>query len=150
MFQKEILFIWSQIITLKRDYHPQMCKNKSKGTEEISLTNLYFVRHAHSAYSTDEIGRPLSEKGISDATKVTDLLKQEGIDIVISSPYKRAIQTVEGTAQCIEKPIEIVEGFKERILTIQPAEDFTQAITKVWEDENFFWEGGESNLTAQY
>ncbi|KGR77703.1 histidine phosphatase family protein [Ureibacillus manganicus] len=113
------------------------------------MTYLYFVRHAHSTYSSDEMGRPLSEKGIADANKITEILKNEKIDMVISSPYKRAIQTVEGIAQCIQKPIEIVEGFKERILTIQPAEDFTHAITKVWEDENFSWEGGESNLIAQ-
>lgn len=34
-------------------------------------TNLYFVRHAHSTYTPDELGRPLSEKGIQDARMVT-------------------------------------------------------------------------------
>lgn len=116
---------------------------------EFFLTNLYLVRHAHSTYSPDELGRPLSEKGILDAAKVTDLLKSEDIDIVVSSPYRRAIQTVEGIANYIEKPIEIIEGFKERPLTNRPAENFSYALIKVWENENFSWEGGESNLTAQ-
>ncbi len=30
-----------------------------------------------------------------------------------------------------------------------PVEDFHHAITKVWEDPCFSWEGGESNITAQ-
>ena len=38
-------------------------------------TNLYFVRHAHSTYSSDELGRPLSERGLVDARKVTEILK---------------------------------------------------------------------------
>jgi len=113
------------------------------------MTNLYFVRHAHSVYTPDELGRPLSDKGYSDALKVTELLKNENIDIVIASPYKRAIQSVEAVATHIDKDVEIVEGFKERLLTAVPAEDFNLAITKVWEDDTFSWEGGESNTSAQ-
>ncbi|MFD1737576.1 histidine phosphatase family protein [Bacillus salitolerans] len=113
------------------------------------MINLYFVRHAHSTYTPDELSRPLSARGFADATKVTELLTTEKIDIVVSSPYKRAVQTVEGIADCIGKKVEIIDGFKERTLTTEPAEDFTLAITKVWEDYNFSWEGGESNFIAQ-
>lgn len=86
---------------------------------------------------------------MADATNVTELLKIEGIDIVVSSPYKRAVQTVSGIAEYIKTEVEMVDGFKERRLTVGPAQDFTLAITKVWEDENFSWEGGESNIVAQ-
>ncbi|WP_330949445.1 histidine phosphatase family protein [Virgibacillus sp. MG-45] len=112
-------------------------------------TNLYFVRHAHSTYTPDELGRPLSERGFSDAKTVTDLLKREAIDFVYSSPYKRAIQTVEGIAAYINKEINELDGFKERILAEEPVEDFEVAITKVWQDDDFSWEGGESNRVAQ-
>jgi 2,3-bisphosphoglycerate-dependent phosphoglycerate mutase len=113
------------------------------------LTNLYFVRHAHSTYTPEELKRPLSERGFTDVARVTKLLTAEKIDIVVSSPYKRAIQTVQGIAEHIDKHVEIRDGFKERTLTTKPAEDFTFAITKVWEDTNFSWEGGESNIAAQ-
>lgn len=72
-------------------------------------TNLYFVRHAHSTYTPDEFGRPLSERGFTDANTVTDLLKNETVDNVYSSPYKRSIQTVKGIAKYIGKEIELVE-----------------------------------------
>ena len=113
------------------------------------LTNLYFVRHAHSNFTLDELGRPLSERGFADANTVTVLLKRENIDHVISSPYRRAIQTVEGIAQFVNKEIDIVEDFKERLLSEKPVENFPKAIAKVWEDYDFSWEGGESGNIAQ-
>lgn len=113
------------------------------------MTNLYFVRHAHSVYTPDELNRPLSERGFADAEIITNLLKTAEIGVVVSSPYKRAIQTVKGLAEYINTEVEIIDGFKERTLTTVPANDFTLAITKVWEDYNFSWEGGESNIVAQ-
>lgn len=113
------------------------------------MTNIIFVRHAHSIYTPDELGRPLSEKGTTDAKRVTEILKKEKIDVVISSPYKRAIQTVEGIANTIEKEIEMVNDFRERTLSSVPVDDFQAAITKVWEDPQFALDGGESNAVAQ-
>jgi len=113
------------------------------------LTTIYFVRHAHSIYTRDELNRPLSEQGFKDANQVTNLLKHEQIDVVISSPYKRAIQTVEGTATIHQKSILLEEGFKERVLSSEPVEDFPKAIKTVWENWDFAWPGGESNEIAQ-
>jgi 2,3-bisphosphoglycerate-dependent phosphoglycerate mutase len=110
---------------------------------------LYFVRHAHSTYTPDELGRPLSNNGLADAERLTNILENENIDIIISSPYKRAVQTVEGTAKVIGKEVIIEDGFKERNLSVKPVEDFNLAITKVWEEPSFSWEGGESNVIAQ-
>ena len=113
------------------------------------LTKLYFVRHAYSTYTPDELGRPLTEKGLVDAERVTQMLEKENIDYVISSSYKRAIQTVEGIANFIGREVIIEDGFKERKLSEDPVEDFNVAITKVWEEQTFSWEGGESNIIAQ-
>lgn len=113
------------------------------------MTSLYFIRHAHSIYSRDELGRPLSSKGLDDATKVTHLLAKEPIDFVISSPYKRAIQTVEGIAERIEQDVQIEPDFRERLLTLKPVEDFQEAITKAWSYPSFSYPGGESNSVAR-
>lgn len=40
-------------------------------------------------------------------------LSKKNIDIVISSPYKRALQTVEGIAKYIGKEVIIDNGSKE-------------------------------------
>ncbi|MGD6843563.1 histidine phosphatase family protein [Bacillus infantis] len=113
------------------------------------LTNLYFVRHAHSTYTPDELARPLSIRGFADAERITGILEKEDIDIVISSPYKRAVQTVEGVAKIIGQEVIIEDGFRERNLSANPVEDFNLAIARVWEEPSFSWEGGESNINAQ-
>jgi 2,3-bisphosphoglycerate-dependent phosphoglycerate mutase len=107
------------------------------------------VRHAHSTYTPDEVGRPLSPRGLVDAERVSHILENENLDLIVSSPYKRAIQTVEGAAKFLGIEVVIEDGFKERTLSITPVEDFHLAITRVWEEPRFSWEGGESNMIAQ-
>ncbi|PHD57418.1 histidine phosphatase family protein [Bacillus toyonensis] len=113
------------------------------------MTTIYFVRHAHLTYTKEERERPLSEKGHCDAENVTRLLKDGHIDVVISSPYKRAIQTVQGIANTYNVSIQIEEDLRERLLSSEPLEDFNDAIENVWEDWTFAYEGGESNDVAQ-
>ncbi|MBU4637366.1 histidine phosphatase family protein [Bacillus toyonensis] len=113
------------------------------------MTTIYFVRQAHSTYTKEERERPLSEKGHCDAENVTRLLKDGHIDVVISSPYKRAIQTVQGIANTYNVSIQIEEDLRERLLSSEPLEDFNDAIENVWEDWTFAYEGGESNDVAQ-
>ncbi len=96
-------------------------------------TNIYLVRHAHSTYTSDELGRPLSTKGLADAERISNILKKEKIDRIISSPYKRAIQTVKGIANFIGKEIILEDGFKERTLSTKPLpEDFHTAIIDIY------------------
>lgn len=113
------------------------------------MTHIYFIRHAHSTYTKEERERPLSEKGWEGANTVTNLLKDEEIDVVLSSPYKRAIQTVEGVAEHFELPIIIEEDLRERLLSVKPLENFQEGITKAWENPTFSFPGGESNTDAQ-
>ncbi|CAM4321304.1 phosphoglycerate mutase [Bacillus manliponensis] len=113
------------------------------------MTTIYFVRHAHSTYTKDERERPLSEKGWKDAMAVTDLFKTEDIDIVLSSPYKRAIQTVEGIAAHFQFPILVEEDLRERLLSVEPLENFQEGMMEVWGNPMFSFPGGESNEVAQ-
>lgn len=113
------------------------------------LTHLYFVRHAHSTYNPNELGRPLSDRGSRDAENMKHLFKNKRVNLVISSPYQRALETVDGIAKYFNKEIEIIDGYKERRLSEIPVVDFDEAITSVWKDWNFSWAGGESNNVAQ-
>ena len=113
------------------------------------MTTIYFVRHAHSTYTPDEFARSLSEKGMHDVAEITNLLIDEGIDIVTSSPYKRAVQTVKGIADYLGQDVVVSDDLRERTLTSEPAKDFTSAMETVWKNPAFAWEGGESNDQAQ-
>lgn len=110
--------------------------------------NIYLVRHAHSIYSKEELTRPLSEKGLMEAENVSEILSSKDIDVVISSFYKRAIQTVEGIAKKQGLEIVIEEDFRERKLAAASVENFDETMEKLWEDFDFSLEGGESNNKA--
>lgn len=113
------------------------------------VTSVYFVRHAHSTYTSDELNRPLSQQGIEGADKVTKLLSKENITDVISSPYKRAVQTVEGIAKLCGLEVITEEAFKERKLADKSVDNFEEAVVKAWEDLNFALPGGETGYYAQ-
>lgn len=95
------------------------------------MTELYFVRHAHADYSEDEYHRPLSLKGNRDVERVTSLFNDQRIDAIYSSPYKRAIQTVQGIARYHDVPIQIVDALKERQLADGAMENFQEALQRV-------------------
>ncbi|WP_273851308.1 histidine phosphatase family protein [Guptibacillus spartinae] len=115
----------------------------------MKQTKVYLVRHAHSTYSPDEYGRELSEAGRKDVKLLTQQMLERHIDVILSSPYKRAIQTVEGIAKHYNKEIQIIEAFKERTLAEKPVEHFQEAIEAVWRNETYAHPGGESNEEAR-
>ena len=77
-------------------------------------TFIYMVRHGESLkIEGNERTRGLTEKGNLDTHRVTEILKTEGIDTFISSPYKRAMLTIEEAANFYEKEIVVYENLKE-------------------------------------
>jgi 2,3-bisphosphoglycerate-dependent phosphoglycerate mutase len=123
-------------------------KSKHMHRRFIMSTEIYMVRHAHSNYSSDESGRGVSEKAKKDIELVTELLIGENIDVVISRPYRRAIETVEGAAKALGLNIELEERFKERVLSEVPVKDFELSIKSLWDDPNLAYVGGETNTQA--
>lgn len=57
-------------------------------------TEFYFVRHAKPNLDNhDDMTRELDEKGMIDRALVTKFLEDKQIEVVLSSPFKRAIDT---------------------------------------------------------
>lgn len=118
------------------------------------MTTVVFVRHAHSPWVPNrERERPLSDEGSRAAVRVADLLANDPVDAVVSSPYARARETVEPTADRHELAVQTDEGFRERRLTDGPVETigetFESAVSAVWDDWSFAWPDGESSNEAQ-
>ena len=79
------------------------------------MTTLYFVRHAEAdAYFSDQRTRPLTEKGLQDRKLVTTFLQDKNIDAVLSSPFKRAVDTIAEFSDNNGFDVELVEDFQER------------------------------------
>lgn len=115
-------------------------------------TIIYMVRHAESPYTEgNERTRGLTLDGKLNAEKITEILKDEGINVIISSPYVRAILTLEGLAKELELDIQIFEDLRERHFSdyMISHEEFMPAMTKMFEDPDYALPGGESNMVCQ-
>lgn len=108
------------------------------------MTNVYFVRHAEPNYDNhDDMTRELSAKGLKDRTLVTEFLLDKQIDAVLSSPFKRAIDTVREFAEQQGMEIEIIADFRERRIDNCWIEDFKGFCKKQWEDFSYKLSDGE-------
>ncbi|HDR3889650.1 TPA: histidine phosphatase family protein [Bacillus cereus] len=117
-------------------------------------TYIYMVRHGESPkLEGDERTRGLTERGTLDAHKVTEILKTEGIDTFISSPYKRAMLTIEKAANFHEKEIVVYENLKEcRFLSedkIISDKEVYPLVKKMFSNPDFTLTGGESYVDCQ-
>lgn len=107
-------------------------------------TVVYFIRHAEPDYSVyDDAIRPLTDKGKKDALNVATYLEDKGIQVALSSPYKRAIDTIKPFADINNMNIELVEDFRERKVDNCWIDDFHGFSQKQWEDFNYKLLDGE-------
>lgn len=108
------------------------------------MTNVYFVRHAQPNYENhDDLTRELTEKGLRDRKLVTDFLRDKDIHAVLSSPYKRSVDTVKALADEMGLPIILVEDFRERKVDSGWIEDFTAFAKRQWADFSYKLSDGE-------
>ncbi|MEI4770096.1 histidine phosphatase family protein [Psychrobacillus sp. FJAT-51614] len=116
-------------------------------------TFVYMVRHGESPKEGNDRTRGLTEKGYLDAKRVTDILKDKEIDIVVSSPYIRSILTVEQLAQQIGEEVLVFEDLKERIFSSGnnrvSDKELVPLLEKSFSESKFSLEGGESNSDCQ-
>ena len=109
------------------------------------MTTVYFVRHAEPNYKNhDDMTRELTEKGLNDRKLVTEFLSDKAVDIVLSSPYKRAVDTVRDFAETKGFEVEIIEDFRERKIDSEWIEDFNAFSKAQWKDFNYKLSDGES------
>lgn len=113
------------------------------------MTNLYFIRHAESRYDADDRTRGLSDKGLHDRVLATEFLADKAVDAVLSSPYRRAIQTVQEFADMHGLDVIPVEDFRERCIADVWVEDFREYTRRQWENHDFKLDAGENLREVQ-
>jgi broad specificity phosphatase PhoE len=74
------------------------------------MTEIYLVRHGETEWNREEMFRgrkdiPLNNTGEEQANKVSSYFKEKHVDLIVSSPMKRAMQTAEPLSR--SKGIEI-------------------------------------------
>lgn len=114
-------------------------------------TTIYFIRHAEPDYKVhDDKLRPLTTEGKEDAKNLIDMFRDIPIDVMISSPFKRAHDTIRPLAdyRCLE--VELINEFRERKVSGgEWIEDFNSFAKNQWADFDYCLFGGESLNTVQ-
>lgn len=122
------------------------------GTYAKTETRFYFVRHAHSAYEHGrEYERGLSAEGRREAEKIRLRLESESIGVFVSSPYRRAIETIAPLAESAERSIVIHEDLRERLVSSDKdlgVEHFLEEKQRCYTDFDYRPAGGESSREA--
>jgi len=114
------------------------------------MTTVYFIRHAEPDLSVhDDFSRPLSLKGIHDCTRVSDFLQDKNIQVALSSPYRRAVDTILPFASSVNLEIEPIIDFRERAVTDAWIEDFTAFTRQQWADFSYKLPRGECLFEVQ-
>ena len=115
------------------------------------ITGVYFIRHARPDISIKDETRPLSLEGLKKSEELVKIFSEIKIDDIYSSPYKRAIQTIEPIANNKNIKIKIVKDFREiKISKDNWIEDnFNEFCKKQWNDFSYKLTGGESLLEVQ-
>ena len=108
------------------------------------MTIVYFVRHAEPNYENhDDMLRELSPRGMEDRKLVTAFLSDKEIDVVLSSPFKRAVDTIADFAEKNHLTIETIDDFRERRVDSCWIEDFSAFTQRQWCDFKYKLSDGE-------
>ncbi|MGE7880032.1 histidine phosphatase family protein [Peribacillus muralis] len=108
---------------------------------------IYIVRHCEAQGQPSE--SQLTEKGSKQAEYLADIFRNAKIDRIISSPFLRAIQSVEPLSEKIKIRIEIDERLSERTLSTKDLPDWFEKLKATFNDMELKFEGGESSQEAK-
>ena len=112
-----------------------------------STTILYFIRHAEPDFSEpDNYKRKLTVSGEIQAQRLSEIFNDINVDGVYSSPYLRAIKTVEPIAKSKSLNVQLHDQIRERKSSDYRVskEKFLGYGKHQWDDFDFKLCGGES------
>ncbi|WP_010650583.1 histidine phosphatase family protein [Oceanobacillus massiliensis] len=108
------------------------------------MKRIYLVRHC--AANGQHRDSPLTREGIRQAAALSDFFKELDIsfDLILSSPFLRAIESIKPYAEANGLTIKTDERLQERILSEEPIDDWLEALEQSFIDDGFSLPGGES------
>ncbi|WP_438311807.1 histidine phosphatase family protein [Sporosarcina sp. FA9] len=113
----------------------------------VILKNVYIVRHCEA--EGQSFYAKLTEKGFNQALDLSSFLSEIKVDRIISSPYERAIQSIQPLANQLNIEIEIDGKLTERVLSTKDISDWEDKLRTTFEDVELKFEGGESSQEAK-
>ncbi|WP_201277860.1 histidine phosphatase family protein [Mammaliicoccus sciuri] len=105
---------------------------------------IYFVRHSiRDIRIKEDESALLTELGKQYAMQMSEFFQYKNIHHILSSPYKRTIDTIKPTAEQLNLKIKEIEPFKERIIG-EWVENFDEFSLRQWSQTDYKLPNGES------
>lgn len=120
---------------------------------DLAPLDVLLIRHAASVppgtpgYADDD--RPLTDAGRAAAEELAFELGEWQVSSIYSSPYARAIETIEPLARLRRMEIHRLDDLRERRLALDQHPDWQTTLERSWTDPDFALPGAESGRTAQ-
>lgn len=118
---------------------------------DARIAKLLLVRHCQAAQSADNESRPLSELGLEQARRLGDWLGANWqVDGIISSPYRRTIDTIAPFATAAALVITLDDRLREREAPFRPvAAEHIAAAEACFADHSLRLDSEETGFEAQ-
>jgi 2,3-bisphosphoglycerate-dependent phosphoglycerate mutase len=110
------------------------------------MKQLFLVRHCDASGQLPSA--PLTPLGQEQALMLADSLAQHAIDLLVSSPYTRAQQSIAPLAQRLTAPVETDARLVECDIAAEPIANWRAALQRLFEEPDLAWPGGESSRYA--
>lgn len=104
------------------------------------------IRHCEAEGQQPEAA--LTEKGYKQAVELSTFFSGKQIERIITSPFKRAIESIQPLANSLNIEIEQDNRLSERILSEKNLPDWSEKLHRTFLDHDLKFEGGESSLDA--
>lgn len=131
------------------------CPSRLPDVDRFATLDVILVRHAtpvpqgSAGWEERDDERPLSEQGQRQADELAFELDAYGISAVYSSPYPRALQTVQPTAARHELEVQVLPDLRERRQSPGLRDDWRELLERSWADFDYAVPGAESSREAQ-
>ncbi|WP_215114705.1 histidine phosphatase family protein [Exiguobacterium sp. s70] len=110
------------------------------------MSTFYLIRHCSA--TGQEPDAPLTEAGEQQALALTDFFRDIPVDRIISSDYTRATASIAPLATSKQLTIETEPKLRERILSLEPRDDWFELLRHSFTDTSFRLPGAESGQDA--
>jgi len=110
------------------------------------VKHIYVIRHCEAQGQSSDAS--LTEQGFHQAEVLAKFFADKKIDRIITSPFLRAIQTIEPLSTRGNINVEIDERLSERILGTSDLPDWYEKLRATFTDMELKFEGGESSNEA--
>ncbi|SES78808.1 2,3-bisphosphoglycerate-dependent phosphoglycerate mutase [Oceanobacillus limi] len=110
------------------------------------MKKIYVIRHCKAEGQLPNA--QLTEEGREQAKKLAEFFSGQDIDRIISSPFQRAIQSIEPLSKALHIEIELDQQLTEKVLSNKDMSDWLLKLRDTFTDMTLRFDGGESSQEA--